>query len=155
MVSQLYLLELAPPLGEDDDLVIELLPGAVLKQISTIGGLPAAGQVALLLHAKERRDRRVKVAALLHQHKQNFSFIPVIPIDNRSCFKGLQVYDMSISKIQIHSYVTLWKLTDITSRVTKQVLAFDRTVLAFDKTEKATNCCTTHEQPARHTVIPW
>ena len=36
-----------------------------LKQISTIGGLPSAGQVALHLHAKERRDRRVEAAALL------------------------------------------------------------------------------------------
>ena len=36
-----------------------------MKQIPTIGGLPAAGQVALLIRAKERLDRRAEAAALL------------------------------------------------------------------------------------------
>jgi hypothetical protein len=85
-----------------------------MKQIPTIGGLPAVGLVAQLIRAKERLDRRVEAAAVLHQHKPNLSFISVIPTDGRSYFKGLLVYDMSIFKIHIHSYTTLWKLTDIT-----------------------------------------
>ena len=59
--SELYLLEPAPPLGEDDG---------------------PAGLVALLIRAEERLDRRTEAAALLHQHKPNLSFISVIPIDS-------------------------------------------------------------------------
>lgn len=36
-----------------------------MKQIPMIGGLPAAGQVALLIRAKERLDRRAEAAAHL------------------------------------------------------------------------------------------
>ena len=66
-----YLLELSPALGEDDDLVVERLPRGVLEaELDDVdGGLPGAGHVpgqpALLLHVEERLDRRVQVA-LLH-----------------------------------------------------------------------------------------
>ena len=36
-----------------------------MKQIPTIGGLSAAGQVALLIRAKERLDHRAEAAVLL------------------------------------------------------------------------------------------
>ena len=66
-----YLLELSPALGEDDDLVVERLPCGVLEaELDDVdGGLSGAGHVpgqpALLLHVQERLDRRVQVS-LLH-----------------------------------------------------------------------------------------
>jgi hypothetical protein len=73
-----YLLELAPPLGEDDDLVVEHLPGGILEaELDDVdGGLPGVGHVpgqpAELLHARDQigtagmgqedgREREVKL----------------------------------------------------------------------------------------------
>lgn len=76
---ELNLLKLAPPLGEDDDLVVERLPRAGLKtELNDVdGGLPRAGDIAgqphLLLDIEERLYSRIEVRIVGILHHQTTS----------------------------------------------------------------------------------
>jgi hypothetical protein len=77
----LYLLKLPPPLGEEDDLVVERLPRCGLEtELNNVdGSLPRAGDIAskphLLLDVEERLYSRVEVGIVGILHPSGNSII--------------------------------------------------------------------------------